>query len=137
MHNASAIIFTCIDWRLHPAVEELFQRQYGNFDVCATAGSVKSFMDPKTKTYLLEQIAISKKLHHIKTAALSIHRDCGAYGGSKAFKGSDDETKYHALQLIETRRIIKRHFFRLKVELYFIDLVLSRGHWIPTLQQVR
>lgn len=137
MHNASAIIFICIDWRLHPRVEKLFARRYGSFDLCATAGSVKGFTDQKTKTYFLGQIAIAKKLHHIKTAALSMHRDCGAYGESAAFKSSDDEAKHHAMQLRETRRIIKRHFPRLKVELYFIDLASRSGKWAPTLQQMR
>ncbi|MBI4359577.1 MAG: hypothetical protein HY564_00595 [Candidatus Jacksonbacteria bacterium] len=137
MHPASAIIFTCIDWRLHPRVEEFLRDKYGSFDLCATAGSVKGFTDPKIRAYFLEQIMISKQLHNIKKAVLTIHSDCGAYGGSAAFANAREEIVRHTSALLEIKSIVKERFPRLKIELYFIDLTLRRRQWIPVLRQVR
>ncbi len=137
MHQISAIIFTCIDWRLHPRVEELLRDKYGSFDLCATAGSVKGFTDQKIRAYLLEQIEISKQLHNIKKAVFTIHRDCGAYGGSAAFTDPHEEVVHHTSTLREIKSIVKERFLSLKVELYFIDLTLRRMRWVPTLRLVK
>ena len=80
------IVFACLDWRLHPAIENYFAQNGMGCDMCVTAGSVKALIDPATQAFLVEQVAISKKLHNCQAAILTIHVDCGAYGGSKAYE---------------------------------------------------
>lgn len=121
-HTASAIIFACIDWRLHPKIETDFQKKYGRFDLCATAGAIKGFFDPAAKNYFLKQIEISQKLHHIKKVVLTIHRDCGAYGGSKSFVNADDEYRRAKTELGKAEKIILKKFPHLQILKQFIEL---------------
>jgi len=121
-HTCTAIVFTCIDWRLHPQVERLCKEKYGTFDLCATAGAIKGFEDQKIKNFLLEQIAISHKLHEITIVVLTAHHDCGAYGGVKAFEDKDAEIEHHKKELEKVASTVSEKFPNLTVETYFLDL---------------
>lgn len=120
-HSCQALVFVCIDWRLHPKIEADFKKKYGRFDVCATAGAIKGFSDPIVKNFFLKQIEISRKLHHIKTVVLTIHRDCGAYGGSGAFANADDEKRRAKIELDKAEEIIIKKFPNLKIIKQFIE----------------
>lgn len=128
-HNCPAIVFTCIDWRLHPCVEELLKERYGAFDLCVTAGAAKGFSDPVARDFLLSQIEISQKLHNSDTVVLAMHRDCGAYGGSGAFADKEAEFAHHSKILEETAGLTKSRFPELKLEKFFIDLEEKDGEW--------
>ncbi|MEK9165605.1 MAG: carbonic anhydrase [Patescibacteria group bacterium] len=121
-HYCNAIVFVCIDWRLHPKIEADFKKKYGRFDLCATAGSIKGFFDPEIKKFLLKQIEISHKLHHTKTVVLTFHRDCGAYGGSSSFADRDDEKRRAKIELNKAEKIISKKFPQLKIIKQFIEL---------------
>ena len=121
-HSCKAIIFACIDWRLHPKIEEHFKKKYGQFDLCATAGAIKGFFDPMIKNYFLKQIEISRKLHYIKTVVLTIHRDCGAYGGSSSFDSLDYEMKRAKIELDKAEKIISKQFPKLKIIKQFLEI---------------
>ena len=79
------LVFTCLDWRLHPQIEEFFVKDGEGCDCCVTAGSVKGFIDEATREFFLEQVSISLKLHNCQAVILTMHMDCGAYGGSSVF----------------------------------------------------
>lgn len=122
-HAASAIVFACIDWRLHPKIiEACFKEKYGQFDLCATAGAIKGFFDLEIQKYLLNQIEISHKLHQIKTVVLTIHQDCGAYGGSSSFANADDEHRRAKIELDKAEKIIIQEFPHLQILKHFIEL---------------
>jgi hypothetical protein len=123
------VIFACLDWRLHPQIENFFTSEGDGCDMCVTAGSVKALVDPQTQNFMLQQIEISKNLHNCQTVVLTMHIDCGAYGGSKAFHGNDDERSACLAELTKAKTIVRKKFFELRVETYLIGLDHTISGW--------
>lgn len=123
------LLFSCLDWRLHPQDVNYFLDGADGCDLCVTAGSVKGLIDPATRDYFLEQIAISKKLHNCQAVVLTMHMDCGAYGGSAAFAGADAETANCKDQLARAEKIVSDRFPELVIETYIIGLSRSENAW--------
>lgn len=125
-----AILFNCLDWRLHPQIENYFKQNFGDCDLCVTAGSIKGLIDPATRNYFLDQIDISKRLHDCKEAILTMHMDCGAFGGSANFETRDQEISHHKRLLEQAGAIIGEAFPDLQVKLFMIDLENLNNEWV-------
>lgn len=130
------ILFACLDWRLHPQIEEYFVNNGAGCDACVTAGSIKGLIDEATRDFFLEQISISLKLHDCQGAILTMHIDCGAYGGSAAFASLDGEMKACRDQLALARGIINSKFPELPVESYIIGIERLENNWVIKPQQI-
>lgn len=128
-HSCFAILFACLDWRLHLELEDHLKKKYKDFDLCVVAGSLKGLIEKSTRDYFLKQIEISKKLHNSKVIILTMHRDCGAYGGSASFKNPKDEFLHHQKILSEAEKIVSKKFPKSKIIKYFIDLDFKEGKW--------
>lgn len=115
-HAARALVIQCIDYRFQSAVRRfLLNRGLKNkYDLVSLAGSAKDLLG-KDKSFILKQIEISSRLHGIKEIYLVHHLDCGAYGGSKAFKDLKAEIKRHKSDLFQAKKIIHNKFPRLRV----------------------
>ncbi|HOX29533.1 MAG TPA: hypothetical protein P5080_01170 [Candidatus Paceibacterota bacterium] len=124
------LLFNCLDWRLHPQVENYFLERHDGCDLCVTAGSLKGLIEEETRGYFLEQIEISKKLHNCQGVILTMHMDCGAYGGSKNFESKAAETTHYENILGEAKKIVLAAFPDLAVEKYIIELESSDGGWL-------
>jgi len=116
------IVFTCLDWRLHPQIENYFSNTEEGIDMCVTAGSIKALIDPATQKFMLDQIAISQNLHHCQSVILTMHTDCGAYGGSAAFNSADQEKSAAITQLKQAKSIVNQKFPNLAAVTYLIKL---------------
>ncbi|MFH1657367.1 MAG: carbonic anhydrase [bacterium] len=136
-HSCPAVLFVCLDWRLHPAVENFFQKEYGRFDLCVSAGSLKDLIEKRTRDYFLEQIACSQRLHSSQTVIITMHKDCGAYGGSAKFKNIKEELAFYKKILTEAKALIVKKFPKTKVVKYFIDLEFKKDKWISTAIKIR
>ncbi|MFA6027556.1 MAG: carbonic anhydrase [Patescibacteria group bacterium] len=83
-HNCSNLLIRCMDYRLDITFKKwLAENNYlGDTDIVSIAGACKPLAgdDKKISDYILNQIAISTKLHHIKRVLLTQHEECGAYG---------------------------------------------------------
>ena len=123
------LLFACLDWRLHPAIETYFLKFADGCDLCVTAGSIKGLIDPTTQNYFLEQIDISKKLHNCQKVILTMHMDCGAYGGSRAFSGEAAETANCQNQLNQAKTLVERNFPEMPIETYIIGLRRNEAGW--------
>ncbi len=123
------LLFACLDWRLHPAIENFFIREGQGCDLCVTAGSIKGLNDPATRGFFVEQIAVSKKLHNCAGVILTSHLDCGAYGGSAAFGANGEEFAHHKEQLRLAKEIVSRNFPGLPVETCVIGLKREGNGW--------
>ena len=92
-----AIVISCMDWRLWPALDELLrQRLEGGFDRLLVAGGTLALVRPPdaaVSDYLLSCVDLAYRAHGVRHAVLVAHNDCGAYGGRKAFA---DETTERA-----------------------------------------
>ncbi len=128
-HDCNAIVFTCIDFRLHPAVESFFKKTYKSFDLTSIAGAVKS---PRL---MMEQIEISSRLHHVKKVVLTMHMDCGAWGGNRAFESDHIEATHHRKVLKLAGTLLSKKT-SLPIHLYLIHLAYKKRNWIPIPQRV-
>ena len=135
-HNCKAIVFNCIDWRLHLDAEKYFQKKYKTFDMFYTAGSVKGLVEEEQRSFFLKQIEISRGLHNSKIVALTAHHDCGAFGGMANFKDKKEELDYYKQILERAKTVVLSAFPDSKVEKYFIDLEFSRGKWRSSVKKI-
>jgi len=123
------IVFGCLDWRLHPRFENYFCKKGITVDLCVTAGSLKGLIDPATQDFFLKQIEISKNLHHCQEIVLTMHMDCGAYGGSAAFGNIDEEIACYEKELWRAKEIIGQKFPDLPVKTWLIGLDKNNDEW--------
>lgn len=110
-HSCETAIVTCIDFRFQSYIDDWIKNNFSpkSFDRVAIAGGVFDF------TYVLKQVEISKRLHHIKKAVLINHEDCGAYGQA----GTADK---HAEDLKNVANSIKSQYPDLEVTAYYLHL---------------
>jgi hypothetical protein len=124
------LLLACLDWRIHPRIENYFIKNNVCCDLCVTAGSVKDLIDPQTQDFFIKQIEISKKLHNCQGVILTMHLDCGAYGGTRAFENRESEIATAKNELQKAEFIVKENFSELSIEKYLIDLKQSGSEWI-------
>ncbi len=128
-NKTTKLLFTCLDWRLHPAIENYFAKSDIACDMCITAGSLKGLIDPATQDFFIKQIEVSKNLHHCQAAVLTMHMDCGAYGGAAAFSGPEEEIACYKKELQNAKRIINEKFPDLAIEAWLVGLERSGDKW--------
>ena len=114
---------TCIDFRFHRQVAEIFKKRgVEKFDLKCDAGGVKYLVadeKPEIRDWILENIKLAKELHHIETVILINHSDCGAYGGNEAFDSEESQFNYHKAQLLKAKTLVAGKFPSLKMQTYF------------------
>jgi len=137
IHSCKAIVFNCIDWRLHLDADKYFQKRYKTFDMFYTAGSVKGLLEKETQAFFLKQIEISKRLHSSKIVALTAHHDCGAFGGMADFKDEKEEFSFYQDILEKARAVVLENFPDAKVEKYFIDLKPAGKEWKTAIKKIK
>lgn len=125
-YTADAFVLRCIDDRFRHVFEMFLMKQgIGPRDAEQVAGGAKIFSSPTQESdreFMLDQIALSIKLHHTKKIILATHHDCGAYGGFAAF-GNDAEAELaaHKEEHEKARAVVHARFPDLAIETYFID----------------
>ncbi len=110
-HGCEAVIVTCIDFRFQEYINSWISENFApkSFDRVAIAGGVFDL------EYILKQIEISKRLHHIKKVVLINHEDCGAYGELGTAEKHSEDLKNAAAK-------IKEKYADLEVETYYLHL---------------
>lgn len=110
-HSCETVIVTCIDFRFQEYINKWITEKFGpgTFDRVAIAGGVFDF------DYVLKQVEISQRLHHIKKVVLINHEDCGAYGEAGTSEKHAEDLKNAALK-------IKTQYPEFEVETYYLRL---------------
>jgi len=110
-HSCQTIVVHCIDFRFQTILTDWIYKKIGKdqFDRLSIAGGVKNL------PYVIEQIEISYRLHHIKEIYLINHEDCGAYGEEGTYEK-------HQEDLGRARQMIRDHFPTLKIFLFYLKL---------------
>jgi len=119
-HGAKALVLRCMDYRFvttlgEHLVELGLKDQY---DLVCVAGAAKNMVDPfdpKDPEFIMRQIDIAKRLHHIEEVIIFNHLDCGAYG--KIFDSREDEVLRHETDLAKAKAMILEKFPDLKVRM--------------------
>lgn len=110
-HTCNAFVATCIDFRFQKYIETWLAKNIGErqYDRVAWAGGVFD------QEGVLNQLAISKRLHDVKRVVFLNHEECGAYGAS----GTPAK---HAQDLKTTAKRVKEMYPNVQVEGYYIHL---------------
>ena len=98
--------------------------KYSSFTIAGSALGVTANRFKKWHKVFWENFDTSVKLHKIKKLIVINHRDCGAakiINGKKEFT-SINETKVHKTSFQKLKRIFKKKYPKLSIELKIISL---------------
>ena len=97
-YTAAACAVWCFDARFGRLARLFESYQSGPVDFVAIAGGAKALVDPgPARSYVLDQIAASLRLHQSREIVLMVHENCGAYG--KDFAGADETRAFYISEL--------------------------------------
>ena len=123
------MVLSCIDPRFQPIVYKYLKKKklngkYSSFTIAGAAVGVTANKFKKWHKTFWENFDTSIKLHKIKRLIVINHRDCGAakiVNGKKNFL-KIDETKVHRNSFKKIKKIFKKKYPKLKIELKLISL---------------
>ena len=127
--NYKAMVLSCIDPRFQPIVYNYLKKKkligkYSAFTIAGSAVGVTANRFKKWHKVFWENFDTSVKLHNIKKLIVINHRDCGAakiINGKKEFSAIN-ETKVHKTSFQKLKKIFKKKYPRLKLELKLVSL---------------
>ena len=127
--NYKAMILSCIDPRFQPIVYNYLKKKklngkYSAFTIAGAAVGVTAIKFKRWHKVFWENFDTSVKLHNIKKLIVINHRDCGAakiINGKKEFS-KINETKVHKNSLLKIKKIFKKKYPKLSIELKIISL---------------
>jgi hypothetical protein len=132
-YRCDASVVSCFDNRFDAASRKLLKRiGVAQPDSIRIAGGAKALASPEEefhRTFVLEQIHKSIRLHGTERAILMLHSDCGAYGGLAArFRGDPaTEAAHYRAELGRAAEFLKAAIPRLTVECFFLNF---EGAWV-------
>lgn len=109
-HGCKAAVVGCMDFRLHADRHSQLEEEFETFDVITLAGGAHALLKPDTAAVILANLETSVRLHHVNAFVLTVHEDCGACGGSKAFANRAAEMRHHHDALVEAAAVVREHF---------------------------
>ena len=127
--NYKAMVLSCIDPRFQPIVYNYLKKKrligkYSSFTIAGSAVGVTANRFKKWHKVFWENFDTSVKLHKIKKLIVINHRDCGAakiINGKKEFS-TINETKVHKTSFQKLKKIFKKKYPKLKIELKIVAL---------------
>jgi|SRR5581483_2755931 len=130
-YQADAAVLWCFDKRFDLVVRK-FLNSIGvrQVDSIQLAGGAKSLASPEVerdREFIVEQVRKSMRLHGTKRVILTVHSDCGGYGGLAAF-GNDAavEAANHEQELQRAIAHLSRAIPGLEVQGYLLGF---EGIW--------
>jgi hypothetical protein len=127
VHSCDAVVLACIDFRFWKETMKFVEEELGikTYDFPKLPGAAKAVNDCLSEVDVaLKCIGIPCDLHHAEKIVIVNHADCGAYGGSKEFKGDDEaEQKFHEEQLKSAKEKILKYYPGKEVSLVYAKLV--------------
>ena len=123
------MVLSCMDPRFQPIVYNYLKKKkligkYSAFTIAGSAIGVTASKFKKWHKVFWENFDTSIKLHNIKKLIVINHRDCGAakiINGKKDFS-SINETKVHKNSFQKIKKIFKKKYPKLKIELKLISI---------------
>jgi len=130
-YQADAAVLWCFDKRFDVVLRK-FLKSIGvqQVDSIQLAGGAKSLASPEVerdREFIVEQVRKSMRLHGTKRVILTVHSDCGGYGGLAAF-GNDIavEAAHHEKELQRAIAHLSRAIPGLEVQGYLLGF---EGIW--------
>ena len=124
-----AMVLSCMDPRFQPIVYNYLKKKkligkYSAFTIAGSAIGVTASKFKKWHKTFWDNIDTSIKLHKIKKLIVINHRDCGAakiINGKKEFN-SANETKIHKNSFLKLKKLFRKKYPQLTIELKLISL---------------
>jgi carbonic anhydrase len=110
-YTADACVVWCYDDRFYKLLKAFGKQEgFAHIDLVKIAGGAKALAEGASpdRDFVLNQIKTSARLHGTKRVVLMLHRDCGAYGGSKNFADVEAEHKELEKQLRQARDLVRK-----------------------------
>ena len=127
--NYKAMVLSCMDPRLQPIVYNFLKKKkligkYSSFTIAGASLGVTAAKFKKWHKTFWDNIETSIKLHKIKKLIVINHRDCGAAKiiNRKKIFSNDIETNIHRDSLQKIKKLFKKKYPRLSIELNIISL---------------
>lgn len=102
-HSFDALAIVCGDGRMTGTLGPALANMFGVVDTTGGPGSIRDIID-ETKSYIFDNIDTYLSLHNNKKIVLTMHEDCGAYGGKAAHGDSREEEIKHHTELLQQAR---------------------------------
>jgi len=125
-HEVEAAVFYCLDPRFRKQHTEFIEKELGidKFDAYVIPGGPRVLVQDSTREIFLSSIeSVSVGLHHAREVILIAHRDCGAYGGSKAFSSPEAERATQEEDLKIAHGVLLEKFPQLAVKMYYLEII--------------
>ena len=127
--NYKAMVLSCIDPRFQPIVYNYLKKKkltgkYSTFTIAGSAIGVTANRFKRWHKAFWDNFDTSIKLHKIKKLIVINHRDCGAariINRKKEFSRIN-ETKVHKDSFLKIKKIFKKKYPKLSIELKIISL---------------
>ena len=124
-----AMVLSCIDPRFQPLVHNYLKKKklngkYSAFTIAGSAIGVTHNKFKKWHSVFIENLSTSIKLHKIEKLIVINHTDCGAakiVNGKNEFN-SLNEDKIHKLSFNKLKKIVKKKFPKLKIDLNLMSI---------------
>ena len=123
------MVLSCIDPRFQPVVYKYLKKKklsgkYSAFTIAGSAIGITAKKFERWHKVFWDNLDISIKLHSIKKLIIINHRDCGL---AKIINGKKnlskiDETKVHKNSFEKIKKIFKKKYPKLTIELKIISL---------------
>jgi len=127
--NYKAMVLSCIDPRFQPIVYNYLKKKkligkYSSFTIAGASLGVTAAKFKKWHKTFWDNIETSIKLHKIKKLIVINHRDCGAAKiiNRKKIFSNYIETNIHRDSLQKIKKLFKKKYPRLSIELNIISL---------------
>ena len=123
------MVLSCIDPRFQPIVYNYLKKKklkgkYSSFTIAGSAIGVTANQFKRWHKTFWDNLGTSVKLHKIKKLIVINHRDCGAakiINRKKKFSNIN-ETKVHKNSFQKIKKIFKKKYPKLSIELKIISL---------------
>ena len=131
-YECDAALVTCFDSRFDRICSELLKwLGIAQPDTIKIAGGSKSLASPEEefhRTFVLDQLHKSIRLHGTRRAILTLHSDCGGYGRlSGRFQGDAQAEMAHCHEELErAQEFLRETLPALKVDCFFLTF---EGAW--------
>jgi hypothetical protein len=121
-HSFDAIAVVCGDGRLTRTIGAQLAEKFGIVDMTGGPGSIRDIIDD-SKTYIFENIDVYLSLHNNSKIILTMHEDCGAFGGIAAHNNDRAEEFSHYKELLnEAKKKVMDRYPNVEVVLVYISL---------------
>jgi hypothetical protein len=120
--ECKSLVITCVDFRFRKQLADLLC--YGgcrDFDLITMPGASRTIINRSSRDAVCEAIALVRDIHFTERLLIIDHVDCGAYGGSAAFKTPEEEEAFHIERLKEATGVLCEQYAGLEIVPMYID----------------